>query len=296
MRKTKTGFTLVELLVVIGIIAVLIAILLPALQRARESARQVQCMSNLRQVGYAFFMYTGENKGWFPNVGVFGGPGATVLGWGNLTTPPPPGYPPEWIAWPEDWVVWRGKKLEDPIMGAIAKYMGNPQSGQILHCPSDDVDGHINPNPAEGPYRYSYVMNGYLSYGTNSNPALPATVTTPKNNLRFPNDAAWRIAQVKRSSDKIILYEEDERTMRDGRGQLESPPIGMVNPIDMLSIRHDRQRILPDPVPIGSNPLLKMIEDQPNRERKGNVSYVDGHAAYVTRMEAHNRSAYDPKF
>jgi prepilin-type N-terminal cleavage/methylation domain-containing protein/prepilin-type processing-associated H-X9-DG protein len=65
--KTR-GFTLIELLVVIAIIGILAAILLPALSRARDAANRATCQNNLKQFGTVYKMYSGENKGMFPDV------------------------------------------------------------------------------------------------------------------------------------------------------------------------------------------------------------------------------------
>ena len=65
-RRTAAGFTLVELLVVIGIIAVLISVLLPSLSKAREQAKQTACQSQLRQVGLGLMIYAQANRSWLP--------------------------------------------------------------------------------------------------------------------------------------------------------------------------------------------------------------------------------------
>jgi len=211
----RRGFTLVELLVVIGIIALLISILLPSLSRAREQAKAVKCLNNLRQVSLTFVMYANENKGNLPVRNASKGQGHK-----------------QW-----DWIYWqKGQDINDSI---VVRYLSGASGivpKEVLRCPSDDYENHqLNDNTAaDGPYFYSYTVNVYC---ISNNP-----ITSTTNWY----DRTLNLAKVKNSSQKILLGEEDEVHINDGSWVADGGTNGTNEPADKLAIRHDYKKRLPD--------------------------------------------------
>lgn len=130
-RRKRAGFSLVELLVVIGIIAIIIGLLLPALRRARVQAITIQCQSNMRQIGQAMLMYANDSRGQLFPIDAGG----------------PFGFPPI----DRQWFIYV-LKPKPPLNTAST----DPRdwTPPILLCPAD----------AEDPGNYhSYVLNDHLN-------------------------------------------------------------------------------------------------------------------------------------
>jgi prepilin-type N-terminal cleavage/methylation domain-containing protein len=177
----KQAFTLVELLVVIGIIAVLMAILLPVLSKARAAAKRTACMSNVRQLYSGILMYCNDSNGYFP----------TCAAWDDGIS---------YVQMNEDWIAWEANRnLED---SAILKYLatGGEKFKALLRCPSDSFEGRVTKIgivAGQGPYLYSYAMNGSMAM-----------------NLRLRSDEQplrTKINQWRSPSMKILLTEGHER-------------------------------------------------------------------------------------
>jgi prepilin-type N-terminal cleavage/methylation domain-containing protein/prepilin-type processing-associated H-X9-DG protein len=251
----RTGFTLVELLVVIGIIALLISILLPALGKAREQGNALKCLSNIRQLGIAFQMYANENKSYYPAGSRLGTVRDEDWVWyqevktpGNPSATPP--YP--------------GRPVPDLQQSRIAPYVGIISPG-LLTCPSDNVEAHKSYSPS-GVFKYSYAMNENFE---------GVTKTGTRN---------YKREQIRNQTRKILLFEQDETSTDDGLFGPGNGDLTSTASKDLLGIRHDRKKVFPDD-------RTQAIGNHPNADRRGNAAFVDGHAEYIARRDAHAAEA-----
>lgn len=186
-----------------AIIVLLIAILLPSLGRAREKAKSVACLSNLKQIGFGSYVYLQENNFGFPD--------------SSQTN----------SADPLDWIVWQPARINaSPTSNigtiGIGPYIKvTPTNYKVMVCPSDDISTHLH-SPQ---YPLSYVLNWYVAGNSNAQPAI---------------EIAKRAGQVKRQSECIWFYEEAAVTIDDGNGSIMQP-VGTFNWLNLLAANHDKQ-------------------------------------------------------
>jgi len=248
------GFTVIELLVLIGMLAVAVSIFMPSLSRARDRAKHVQCLSNLRQLAMSTVMYANDNNSLMP-----GGGEAPQRRW--------------------DWIYWDPSAADpafhDAGRSALAPYLGGsrlPSGGfaavpQVLRCPADRLDLHPAPSaPARARYEYSYAMNALLC---DNDRAYQTGLGLPDSSR--DRWADFRINFVRRPGHKILFIDQAEGTSNDGLW-VPGPDGGAgTEPRNELAERHE----------IRINPR--------GRESRGNVSFVDGHAEFVSRVEVQVR-------
>ena len=196
----RRGFTLVELLVVIGIIAVLISILLPTLASARKQAESVKCAAGLREIGNAFAMYAMESKGWLPPAQLV--PATGVKYNVNGVDYPYAGYGAYWFNFLAKYVTKNKVGLES---GTSEQDASESRRSIFWNCPG--WNGYRSTT-------YGGVNRLQTGYGMNPWPTFSPTHPAPPNN--YPPAAERAFIQKWGAPDVIGQFTRQNRWAKNG--------------------------------------------------------------------------------
>ncbi len=204
------GFTLVELLVVIGIIALLISILLPSLNKARAAANSVACASNIRQFGLAFTMYATQNKGTYPPTYNWSD---GSYPWAHPETPANPQLQGWWyeLLGNQMGQIQNGNSLDcrDPNNLKEFANMG------IWRCPSNLDQFRLASGCNGDTSAFGFPMDSWRSYTTNSGNSGRMTQYPMRTENRF---LGQRVSAFRHPSETYAMYESHFTELAVGIG------------------------------------------------------------------------------
>jgi prepilin-type processing-associated H-X9-DG protein len=173
---------LVELLVVIGVIAVLIGMLMPALNKARAASQATQCMSNLRQINTAMIMFANDHRGFLPQA-CGAGDGTEMFQVDGVEKK-------MLVRW---FGGWNSKeKTFYPPASMLAKYLG---SATVAGCPSFEVDEVFSTEYGPVDYAYNSLFARHYEWAT--------TVTSKRDRSGF----GVKLSRIRRPAEKAMLWD-----------------------------------------------------------------------------------------
>ena len=176
-RSTAAGFTLVELLVVIGVIAVLIGMLMPALQKARAASQATSCLSNLRQITNAMILFSHDNKGFLPqSCGAGTGQETFVIEGVSKTM---------LVRWFGGWN--NGEKKFYAPASLLAKYLG---SADAAGCQTFEVEDVFRPEYGPVDYAYNSLFARHKEWARNKESGDRTGLGVKLSKIRRPAEKA----------------------------------------------------------------------------------------------------------